>query len=415
MKNKYLLIGIPVAIIIILIFTLSGNKEEDTFITAKSRKGAFNDAVVTTGELMAKNSVNINAPSDLRRYRIYNVKIMDLVPEGTVVDSNQYVGALDKSAVNQKIDDVDLEIEKFQSKYTQQKLDTALKLRASREAIRNLEFNQEQKELQLKQSKFEPPATIRQIEIELEKAKRDLVQKKENYLIEKRQAQAKMIEVGANLKKQNNYKDGLENLQNQFVIMAPKPGMIVYHKEWGGTKRKVGSTIDPWNSTVATLPDLSVMLSKTYINEVDIRKVKSGQVVKISLDAFPKAKLLGKITEVANVGEKRANSDSKVFEVIVEITESDSTYRPGMTTSNSIITFEQEDAIIIPLECIFSNGKQKYVYVKSGGSAVKQEVILGHENSEEVIVKKGVKEDETLFMVEPENAADLELQTLEEQ
>jgi len=129
----------------------------------------------------------------------------------------------------------------------------------------------------------------------------------------------------------------------------------------------------------------------------------------------PKAKLKGKITEVANVGEKRANSDSKVFEVIIEITESDSTYRPGMTTSNNILTFEQEDAIIVPLECIFANGKHKFVYVKNGGSAVKQEVILGHENSEEVIIKKGISEDEILFMVEPENATNLELQTLEDQ
>ena len=413
MKNKLLLFGIPIVIIIIVLISLNGNSEEDVFITAIAKKSMFNDAVVTTGELMAKNSVNINAPSELRRYRIYNVKIMDLVPEGTVVDSNQYVGALDKTALNQKIDDIDLEIEKYESQYTQQKLDTALSLRASREAIKNLEFNQEQKELQLKQSKFEPPATIRQIELELEKSKRDLVQKKENYQIEKRQAQAKMIEVYANLKKQNKYKEGLVDIMGRFKIMAPKPGMIVYYKEWGGNKRKVGSTIDPWNSTVATLPDLSVMLSKTYINEVDIRKVKKDQIVQISLDAFPKAKLLGKVTEVANVGEKRANSDSKVFEVIVEVTESDSTYRPGMTTSNSIITFEQEDAIIIPLECIFSNGKQKYVYVKSGGSAVKQEVILGHENSEEVIVKKGIEEDQTLFLVEPEYGAELELKTIE--
>lgn len=410
-KKQWLLIASG-AIILILVLSLSSSDEGILELTATSRKGAFTDNVVTTGELMAKNSVNINAPSDLRRYRIYNVKIVDLVSEGTEVDSNEYIGSLEKSAVNQKIDDVDLEIEKFQSQYTQQKLDTALNLRASREAIRNLEYNLDQKELQLEQSEYEPPATIRQIKLELKKAKRELEQKKENYVIEKRQAEAKMIEVGANLKKQIKYREGLINLQNQFIIMAPKSGMIVYHKEWGGSKRKVGSTIDPWNSVVATLPDLSVMLSKTYINEVDIRKVKVDQIVNISLDAFPEAKLKGVVTEVANVGEKRANSESKVFEVIVEVTESDSTYRPGMTTSNSIVTYQEEETIIAPLECIFSDGKSKYVFVKDGSSILKKEVELGRENSEEVIIKGGIKEDVELLMVEPENSAELELEPL---
>jgi HlyD family secretion protein len=410
-KKQWLLIASGI-LIFVLIFSLSSSDDTVNDLTSHSRKDNFSDDVVTTGELMAKNSVDINAPSDLRRYRIYNVKIVDLVPEGTEVDSNEFIGSLEKSAVNQKIDDVDLEIEKFQSQYTQQKLDTALNLRASREAIRNLEYNLEQKKLQLEQSEYEPPATIRQIKLELKKATRELEQKKENYIIEKHQAEAKMIEVGTNLKKQIKYKDGLINLQNQFIIMAPKSGMIVYHKEWGGSKRKVGSTIDPWNNVVATLPDLSVMLSKTYINEVDIRKVKVDQKVNISLDAFPKAKLEGIVTEVANVGEKRANSESKVFEVIVEVTRSDSVYRPGMTTSNAIVTFAREESIIAPLECVFSDGVAKYVFVKDGGSVTKQEVELGRENSEEVIIKAGIVEDIELLMVEPENSAELDLQTI---
>lgn len=410
-KKQWLLIALGL-LTLVLFVSLFPSNEDNGKLTSFSRLDTFSDDVVTTGELMAKNSVNINAPSDLRRYRIYNVKIVDLVAEGTEVDSNEFIGSLEKSAVNQKIDDVDLEIEKFQSQYTQQKLDTALNLRASREAIKNLEYNLNQKEIQLEQSEYEPPATIRQIKLELDKAKRELKQKKETYIIEKRQAEAKMIEVGANLKKQMKYKEGLVNLQNQFVIMAPKSGMIVYHKEWGGSKRKVGSTIDPWNNVVATLPDLSVMLSKTYINEVDIRKVKVDQKVNISLDAFPKAKLEGKVNEVANVGEKRANSESKVFEVIVEVTKSDSTYRPGMTTSNAIVTFSQDESVIAPLECVFSDGVSKYVFVKDGSSIIKQEVDLGRENSEEVIIKAGITHDIELLMVEPENSADLDLQTL---
>ena len=46
------------------------------------------------------------------------------------------------------------------------------------------------------------------------------------------------------------------------------------------------------------------MLSKTYINEVDVRRVRPGQIVEIGLDAFPDKKLTGKVIRVANVGEQ---------------------------------------------------------------------------------------------------------------
>ena len=89
--------------------------------------------------------------------------------------------------------------------------------------------------------------------------------------------------------------------------------MVIYTKGWDGKPIKAGSQISTWRPVVATLPDLSVMLSKTYHNEVDVRKVKTGQKVEIGLDAFPDKKLTGVVTRVANVGEQRPNSDSKVL------------------------------------------------------------------------------------------------------
>ncbi len=64
---------------------------------------------------------------------------------------------------------------------------------------------------------------------------------------------------------------------------------------------------------VALLPDLSKMITKTYVNEIDISKVRVGQPVKISIDAFPDREYNGIVTEVANIGEQRPGSDAKVL------------------------------------------------------------------------------------------------------
>ncbi len=60
-----------------------------------------------------------------------------------------------------------------------------------------------------------------------------------------------------------------------------------------GKPRKAGLADKHVELTVATLPDLSKMISKTYVNEVDVRKVKSGQKVDVGLDAYPDKRLSG--------------------------------------------------------------------------------------------------------------------------
>src|SRR5699024_12094924 len=122
----------------------------------------------------------------------------------------------------------------------------------------------------------------------------------------------------------------------EFTIYAPENGMVIYQRSRDGSKVTEGSSISAWNPTVAELPDFSVMNSVTYINEVDIQSIRLGQQVDVGLDAMPEKELTGVITDVANIGEQRPNSDSKVFQVVVEINEADTTLRPAMTTSNTI-------------------------------------------------------------------------------
>jgi hypothetical protein len=152
---------------------------------------------------------------------------------------------------------------------------------------------------------------------------------------------------------------------------------------------------------VATLPDLREMLSKTYVNEVDIRKVQVGQKVNISLDAFPDLKLKGKVTQVANVGEQKGNTDAKVFEVVIELTQTDSTVRPGMTTGNRIVTSTLRDTLMVPLEAIFVEEGIQFAYLKSGINIEKVEVKIAETNENEAVVAAGLREGDKVLLSRP--------------
>ena len=194
-----------------------------------------------------------------------------------------------------------------------------------------------------------------------------------------------------------------------FTIKAPAPGMVIYAKEWNGKKRTTGSQVTAWDPSVATLPDLTQMESVTYVNEIDVRKTAVGQPVAITLDADPSKRLTGKVTSVANVGEQRPNADAKVFEVKVRVEQSDSTLRPGMTTGNAIETLKVAEALFVPIEALGSEGGVSFVYKQAGGRVVKQEVVPGAMNDDEVIIARGLGVDDRVLLSPPANHTRLAL------
>lgn len=401
-KKRLLLIGIPVLLLIFGYFFFSSDSEEDISITAKVIKGEFLNEVIISGEAQSTSLKKIDAPVELRNYRLYDVKIQDLVPEGTVVKKGDYVGKLDPSGINGQIIDEQLSLESAESKFTQEQLDTTLTLKQERTAIKDIQFNMEEDKLELKQSIYESPVTIRQLEIKIERAERDLKEKKEDYFIKKKKAVAIMVEVGTEVSKIRKKLDGLLELQKAFTVHSTANGMVTYMKNRDGTKRIVGSSISPWDPTIATLPDLTKMESKTYANEVDIRKIKKDLSVTIGFDAFPDVTLEGIVTSVANVGEKKRGSDINLFQVLVKLNETNTNIRPGMTTSNRILIEEEENVLTVPLEAIFSKDSISYVYIKSGFSISKKEVELGDSNFDAVVIKNGINENDIVYLSKPE-------------
>jgi hypothetical protein len=177
--------------------------------------------------------------------------------------------------------------------------------------------------------------------------------------------------------------------------------MVIYKRDRTNAKRKVGSSISPFDNVVATLPDMSSMISKTYVNEIDVSKVKAGQKVNLLVDAFPEKSYTGTVLTVANIGEQLPNADAKVFEVVIKLNESDPILRPSMTTGNQIITQTIENVTYVPLECIQLGADSiPFVYTKKGN---KQIIVTGEENENNVVIEQGLEAGDVIYLSTPEN------------
>ena len=421
---KRMLIMIITSIICAIIALIIVNKiplKKKVFNTYyEVKKGIFEITVTNSGELIPEKSIDINGPEigqstsqgsnqgssrqslPIRggNVRAMDLKIQDIVPEGTRVDEGDYIAQLDKTSYENTLKDELENLKTLQINLEIKILDTAVVLTDLRDEIKNQKYVVEEAEINLEQSKFEPPATIRKAKINLDKAQRALEQKKKSNELRIAQTLAEIKREKMRLSKGTILVNDLQAFLGKFTITAPSSGMVIYKKDRNGVKRKVGSTVNPFDRVIATLPDLSSMISRTYVDEIEISKVKIGQKVNIKVDASPEKAFTGNVISISNVGEQLSNSGAKMFEVQIRVDGSDLSLRPSMTTGNKIIIEIFDDVVFIPSECVQAGSDSiPFVYEKNG---TKQIVVLGKSNEKNVIVEQGIETSTIIYLVPPE-------------
>ncbi len=409
---------VPALILVAIVLIWSMGRSvvtDERMITVSVQKGPFVAQVISTGQLQAENATSIEVPSALsgRNLGIYEIQVTDIVEEGTVVDSGEFVASLDHSAVEELMTEAKDELEKALEGFEDAKIDTNINMSNLRDGLLDARVNVEEKKLVVEQSIYESPAVQRQAQLDLDRAERDLEQSLRNYELKQQQARYDVGRAWEEVRKSHDRIAEIEALFEALEVKAPKPGMVIYSYDRFGNKIQAGSTVSRWASTIAELPDLSSMISRTYINEIDISKVKSGQEAKIGIDAFPAKSFDGRVISVANIGQVLPDGDAKVFEVIIKLNNTDSELRPAMTTSNVITTDSLSDVCFIPLEGMFRNDTLQFVYLNNGGDWVKQIIDTGSENANYVVVEKGLDAGAEIALTVPGNADELMFEGIE--
>jgi multidrug efflux pump subunit AcrA (membrane-fusion protein) len=408
----YVLLGISILIIGAYFLMRPSPKEEGAEnLLADVKEAPLPVNIHAPGELLARRSEKIKGPDGLRTVGLYQVTIANLVTEGTVVKQGEFIASLDRTEMDGKIKESQAEIDKIVTQLDQAKIDTAIEMRSLRDQLVNIRFSLKEKELSLDLSRYEPEAIKQQAKLDLERSQRELSQLENKLILTKEKSIAKIEEINASYRQQEIKLNRLFELQSQMTVTAPKGGMVIYTRDWNG-KRGPGSQVSSWDPVIAELPDLSEMITKAYINEVDITKVIPGQKAIITVDAFPGKSFSGMVLTKANIGEQVRNFDTKVFEVIILLSSIDSLLRPAMTTGISILTDSIPTCLQVPLEAIQVDSVS-FVYKKTKTGYVKQEVVTGPSNDISICIAAGLLKGDQVSLNAPEATDDIPFAYLE--
>lgn len=128
------------------------------------------------------------------------------------------------------------------------------------------------------------------------------------------------------------------------------------------------------------LADLSRLLVKVDLPEIDINKIESGQPVVLNFDAILDHEYHGEVVAVALTGTDIQGVVN--YEVEVELTDADERVKPGMTAAVSIIFEQMDDILLIPNRAVRIRDGDRVVYRMQDGMPVPVTVTLGASSDE---------------------------------
>ncbi|HKH47117.1 MAG TPA: efflux RND transporter periplasmic adaptor subunit [Thermoanaerobaculia bacterium] len=143
-------------------------------------------------------------------------------------------------------------------------------------------------------------------------------------------------------------------------VTSPMSGVVIAKGvELGET---VTSGVSSFNdgTVMFTVADLKSLLIRVNLNEVDIAKVRVGQPVRVTLDAYPQKIFAGKVRFVAPAAT--VVDKIKVFEIEVALDQLDESFRTGMSANVEILGAHRPRALSIPLEALQRRDGQTVVY-----------------------------------------------------
>lgn len=199
----------------------------------------------------------------------------------------------------------------------------------------------------------------------------------------------------------------LESYIPMMEIKAPVDGILVY-----GDVDRNNSQVEEVevgmechrNRVIATIPEMDNLIVNYDIPEQFRHRINSGTKVIISPDSIPSLEISGTVDTIAVVPVNQVSWDTtspKIYASTITLDQQNPQLVSGMSVQIEVIDEVIEGAINIPIEAVFDEDGEYFVYIANGSDPKKQTVSLGKSNDQYIHVIEGIEEGDKVFLYRP--------------
>lgn len=171
-------------------------------------------------------------------------------------------------------------------------------------------------------------------------------------------------------------------------VRAPMAGVV--------TERLVetGDVVSP-NQRLFAVADVSTLLTRVQVSELDVGALAAGQDVRLAVDALPGETFSGRIRRVF----PSADSVSRMIPVEVAISGAASArLRPGYTARSTFSLSARDDAILVPARAVQGAAGNQSVFLVRDGAPVRRVVRVGSDVEGKAEILEGVQVGDTVIV-----------------
>jgi len=204
-------------------------------------------------------------------------------------------------------------------------------------------------------------------------------------------------------------------------VVAPMDGIVLTKNVEIGESITSGVSSFNAGTVLFTVADVSKMIVKAGVNEVDIGRIRVGMPVRVTLDAYPKVAFGGRIDRIAPA--VRVDDKVRVFDVEIRLDAQGRELRSGMTANIEVTGERKEKVLTVPVESVFQRDDGEIVFVKKAvipatttaakpdkdawkRNFEKRVVVTGLADNARVEIVKGLKTGEQIALEDPTLPAD---------
>ena len=449
------LMGLAGAGALSLLWWMSGNEDSlDAEIQPLFEEVKVDDFVlefVEPGEI--ESAENVEIKSEVRSRSSSGTAILEIVPEGKVVEKGDFLVRLDDASLQKDL--LRQRISVHQSKATLVKANADVEaatlalqeylsgsFRENEEQLESAEFvakeNLRRAEEYLVYSKklaakgYVSEAQLEADQFAVEKARKelDLAQTKLEVLrIHSRKAQvndlnASILTAEARLQSaQNSYQlektqeSEIEEQIEKCMIISPSAGEVTYaNNTKSGSSDSVlieeGKLVRE-NQTIIRLPNASLLRVRAKVNENRIEQVRPGMKCSILIDAIRDLELDGTVESVSEYpipSVSRYTSHIKEYSTEILINNPPPGVRTGMTAKVTIKSEFIENTLQVPLTAVFRKDSKSFCIVSTLDEGMEiREIQLGSHNMNMAVVVGGLAKGEKVVLNPDHFRSSLEL------
>lgn len=381
------------AVILTVGFFWFATRSDDVYVgdimtTAYVGQGSMEITVTAPGRIRAANAVTIDVPDNVRG----NIQLVYLVTEGIIIQAGDIIAQLDTVDAVQRLENELDQLETTEASFELLLEDQTNSILDLENDVRSADLSYAQMELQLRNLEFSSVLEQKQGELDMENARISRDEAIRKLAAQRIINEAELVQRRINLEGQRE--DVVETQQEleALTLFAPISGLVIHAEQGRWTSRtKIHEGDDVRRGQdLVKLPDLSLLLMETRINELDADRIHLGQQARIRFEAFPRLELEGRVTDLSTLAQETQDGGNvRVFPAVITLVENDPRVRPGMTASVDIIVEEIENCVCIPLSAVGVIDQKTYVKIVGEDDPV--EVTLGSRNESEAQILAGLE------------------------